>query len=411
LAMSSGNFNIPVATFSEGSGERITTSYDLQDTIGQSSAIGPSMSTGYRLGGGYLYNISRQVTVSNPSITIEKHTNGVDADNPPGPFIAIGETVTWDYIIHNDGNVILTDITVIDDMGVQVSLPKTILQPGEMMTGTGTGTAVAGQYSNLATVTGIPPSGPNVTASDPSHYFGSDAIINLEKHTNGVDADTPPGPFIAIGDNVTWEYIISNDGNVILTDIEVIDDMGVLVSLPKTVLQPGEMMTGTGSGTAVSGQYSNLATVTGIPPSGPNVTATDPSHYFGSEVAGGANITGTTYEANGSILGGVTITIDGGGSVVSSANGTYQIVATTTGNYTVTASKAGFRDQIRVIEIADLDLSYTLDFKGNNGLVPDAPSISYVLACINKWIAPPGDGTELNISKVLSVINAWQFPL
>jgi len=125
----------------------------------------------------------------------------------------------------------------------------------------------------------------------------------------------------------------------------------------------------------------------------------------------GAKISGTTCEANGSILSGVTVTIDGGASVVSSNNGTYQIIATTTGNHTVTASKAGLRDQTQVIEITDLTVLYTLDFKGNNGLVPNAPTLSYVLACINKWIAPPGDGTDLNLSKVLAVINAWQFPL
>jgi len=129
------------------------------------------------------------------------------------------------------------------------------------------------------------------------------------------------------------------------------------------------------------------------------------------EVIEGARISGTTYEANGSILSDVTITINGGASVVSTGDGMYQIIATTSGNHTVTASKSGFRDQVQVIEITDLDIPYTLDFKGNYGLIPDAPDISYVLACINKWIAPPGDGTELNISKVLAVINAWKFPL
>jgi len=106
----------------------------------------------------------------------------------------------------------------------------------------------------------------------------------------------------------------------------------------------------------------------------------------------GVEISGTTYEAKGIILDGVTVTIDGGASVVSSVNGTYQIIATTTGNHTVTASKAVFRNQSQVIEITDICIPYTLDFKGNNGLIPDAPDISYVLACINKWIAPPGDG-------------------
>jgi len=122
-------------------------------------------------------------------------------------------------------------------------------------------------------------------------------------------------------------------------------------------------------------------------------------------------VKGMTYEANGVILGRVTITIEGGCSVNSSVNGTYQIIATTTGNHNVTASKVDFRDQTQVIEITEFTVPYALDFKGNNGLVPNAPDISYVLACINKWIVPPGDGTGLDISKVLSIINAWKFPI
>ena len=134
------------------------------------------------------------------------------------------------------------------------------------------------------------------------------------------------------------------------------------------------------------------------------------SGNFQVMVIEGAEISGTTYEAKGIILDGVTVTIDDGASVVSAGDGIYQIIAAATGNHTATASKAGFRDQAQVIEITDICVPYTLDFKGNEGLVPDAPDISYVLACINKWIAPPGDGTGLNISKVLAVINAWKFP-
>ena len=52
-----------------------------------------------------------------------------------------------------------------------------------------------------------------------------------------------------------------------------------------------------------------------------------------------------------------------------------------------------------------------MDFKGNNGLVPNAPNVSFVLTCINKWKYPPSDGTGLSISKILSIINAWKYPV
>ncbi|MEO1576919.1 MAG: SdrD B-like domain-containing protein, partial [Pseudomonadota bacterium] len=156
---------------------------------------------------------------SAPGISLEKSTNGEDADTPTGPEIPVGGSVTWTYFVVNTGNVTLTDIVVIDDQGVSVSCPSTSLEPGVSMTCTGTGTAVAGQYANLGTVTGTPPVGDPVTDSDPSHYFGTMAAIDIEKATNGEDADSPTGPFIATGDAVNWTYVVTNTGSLTLTDI------------------------------------------------------------------------------------------------------------------------------------------------------------------------------------------------
>jgi hypothetical protein len=164
---------------------------------------------------------------------------------------------------------------------VVVTLPGTTLGVGESMTGTASGVAVAGQYANLGTVTGQW-NGHPVTDADPSHYFGAAPAIDIEKHTNGQDADEPTGPMILVGQPVAWTYIVTNTGNVPLTNIQVVDDQGVVVTLPGTTLGVGESMTGTASGVAVAGQYANLGTVTGQW-SGHPVTDADPSHYFGEE--------------------------------------------------------------------------------------------------------------------------------
>ena len=48
---------------------------------------------------------------------------------------------------------------------------------------------------------------------DPSHYYGVAApAIDIEKATNGQDADTPTGPTIQAGADVTWTYVITNTG-------------------------------------------------------------------------------------------------------------------------------------------------------------------------------------------------------
>lgn len=122
------------------------------------------------------------VSASDPShyfgvvagVTIEKSTNGEDADDPPGPQIPVGAPVEWVYEVVNSSNVPLVGVGVEDNQpGVMPSCPNTTLGPGEAMTCVASGVAVEGQYENLGTVTGTPPGGVDVvTAADPSHYLG-----------------------------------------------------------------------------------------------------------------------------------------------------------------------------------------------------------------------------------------------
>ncbi len=218
------------------------------------------------------------------AIDIEKHTNGQDADTPKGPEIEVGHPVLWEYFVTNTGQAALSNVKVTDDQGVAVSCPKTSLVAGESMRCTGNGTATAGQYKNIGTVTGKDPKGKTVTDSDPSHYYGvtpPPASIDIEKHTNGEDADTPKGPEIEVGHPVLWEYFVTNTGQAALSNVNVTDDRGVAVSCPKTSLAAGESMRCTGNGTATAGQYKNIGTVTGKDPQGKPVSDSDPSHYYG----------------------------------------------------------------------------------------------------------------------------------
>ncbi|HSK77541.1 MAG TPA: DUF11 domain-containing protein [Thermoanaerobaculia bacterium] len=213
-------------------------------------------------------------------LSLEKATNGLDADLPPGPVLAVGSPVTWTYEVANPGPGTVTGLTVTDDQGVTVSCPATALAAGESMTCTGNGTAEAGQYANVGTATGQLPGGEQISASDPSHYLGQS--LRLEKSTNGQDADLPPGPVLAVGAAVAWTYTVTNLGSDPVADVEVTDDRGVTVTCPGTVLAAGESMVCTGNGTAQAGQYANVGTVTATGPGG-EVAASDPSHYFGQD--------------------------------------------------------------------------------------------------------------------------------
>ena len=250
--------------------------------------------------------------VLNPEIDIEKTTNGEDADSPTGPFVPLGAPVTWTYTVTNPGNVALSVLLVVDDNGTPGDLSDDfspayvsgdadgdgLLDVSETWIYETIGSAEIGQYANLASVTGMDPAGTPVMDEDPSHYFGSNPSIDIEKATNGEDADSPTGPFIAVGDPVTWTYVVTNDGNVDLTGVSFVDDMGTAdladdVTVVIGDLAAGETYTHLQTGTAMEGQYGNLATATGTGPAGTVVYDEDPSHYFGEEpLTPGANTPG-----------------------------------------------------------------------------------------------------------------------
>ena len=225
------------------------------------------------------------------AVVLQKSTNTYDADNAPGPYIEVGAPVTWTYTVINSGNVDLTDVTVTDDKvaGTAIHCPNDgntdnvilNLAAGQTALCTATGTAVAGQYENTGSVVGNPPTGAQVSATDPSHYIGTEGEMTIEKATNGVDSDTAPGQSLKIGSEVIWTYTITNTGRFPLSDVTVIDDMGEQVSCPATVLSAGEAMTCVAQNLVIEGQYANTGNVSGVTPNGKIITDSDPSHYLG----------------------------------------------------------------------------------------------------------------------------------
>jgi uncharacterized repeat protein (TIGR01451 family) len=64
-----------------------------------------------------------------------------------------------------------------------------------------------------------------VCEEDPSHHFGANPAIDLEKATNGEDADEPTGPVVPVGSTVEFTYEVTNTGSVELTNVTVRDDL------------------------------------------------------------------------------------------------------------------------------------------------------------------------------------------
>jgi LPXTG-motif cell wall-anchored protein len=280
-----------------------------------------------------------------PAIDIEKWTNGADADAVPGPFVMVGGSVRWTYTVTNVGNVPLMSITVTDDQvdaadidcdGTGANLIAGPLAPGASFTCVAAGTATSGQYVNTGAVSGVDPDQQQVTDEDPSHYFGAVPGVDIEKSTNGQDADDAPGVHVGAGSVVEWTYVVTNTGNVPLTDISVADDKvpagdiwcgGVQSHVVPGPLQPGDSLTCNAFGSAIAGPYANLGTVTAeVPGLDVVITDEDPSHYTGfaagpptqpaPAAVAGLPVTGGAAIPIASIVGGSVLALVGGLLVV-----------------------------------------------------------------------------------------------
>ena len=174
--------------------------------------------------------------------------------------------------------------------------------------------------------------------------------IALKKYTNGQDADAAPGPTIYAGQTVTWTYVMTNTGNVVLVNVALTDDKEGPITCPKTELAVGESMICTKTGIAKVGQYANTATVTGANKDNPSqtVTSNDPSHYNGLPLASLGNYVWIDTNRDGQQgnpvaeppLAGVLVTLyDINGNVVATtttdASGLYAFTNLIPGTYSV----------------------------------------------------------------------------
>lgn len=225
-----------------------------------------------------------------PKIAIVKKINGDDANEAPGVKVPVGSEMNIEYLVTNTGDVELTDVTVTDDKvdASAISCPETELAPGAKMTCTATLSAPdpTVQHTNTGVVVGTPPANPDGTtpdkprAEDPANaWVEAGPSIDIEKLIGPAggtleDADEAPGVQVKPGEMMDVKFIITNTGNVTLTDITLTDDKVDLsaVKLPVTELKPGESTEVTVQIPApeAAKSHKNMGTVEGTPPANPD---------------------------------------------------------------------------------------------------------------------------------------------
>jgi uncharacterized repeat protein (TIGR01451 family) len=193
---------------------------------------------------------------------------------------AIGQTVDYEIVVKNTGEVALTFSGFSDancDAGTIAGGPgSSSVAPGESTTYTCDHVLTAtGSYPNMATVTGTPELEAPITHESNrvvvevprEPKFTIEKLQEIKGSGTGFKSSTLTG---AAGQTVDYEIVVTNTGNVALTFSSFIDvncDAGTIAGGPgSSSVAPGEsttytcdhVLTGTGS-------YTNVASVTGTP--------------------------------------------------------------------------------------------------------------------------------------------------
>jgi hypothetical protein len=198
-----------------------------------------------------------------------------------------GETISYTFTVTNTGNVTLTDVVVSDSkVTVDCGSFDGTLDPGEFIVCTGTYILLqsdvdAGQVYNSATVTGNDPQDVTVTDTDDNtEPLPKAASIDLVKEGTWNDLNSDGNA--DAGETISYTFTVTNTGNVTLTDVTVTDPLVTVSGGPIASMAPGEVDNTTFTAVYVltqadinAGTFTNIATATGTPPFGSDVTDND----------------------------------------------------------------------------------------------------------------------------------------
>ncbi len=243
----------------------------------------------------------------------------------PTTYASVGRSISYSYAVTNTGNVTLDTLALTDDRIASVSCPVTTLAPGANTTCTGTYLITqadldAGSVTNTASASVVPAQGSVGPATAQA------TITAVQTRTLALVKSSTATSFSAAGTVLPYSYLVTNTGNITLTDpVTITDDRIAAVScpaLPAGGLAPGASVTCTGSYTVTqadldAGSVTNIATAQSGPVSSGPSTVT---------------ITGSQQPALGLDKTTTTTSFDSVGDTLA-----YSYRVTNTGNVTLTA--------------------------------------------------------------------------
>ncbi len=243
-------------------------------------------------------------------LTMTKTGIFTDGSNNNG-YADVGEMITYTFEVHNAGNQTLVNITIEDpDLTATGAIyvsgdtnGNNLLDVGEDWIFTGTHELTqadidAGKFENQALVTGEDPEGNTINdlSDDPNDTNDVDqegdgepddpTVTLIPQHPElsliktGIFNDENGDGLAQIGETISYNFVVTNIGDVTLTDIDITDALpGVTVSGTPIILLPGDSDNSTFTAQYTltandidNGFVSNSAIVSALDPQGNTIT-------------------------------------------------------------------------------------------------------------------------------------------
>jgi len=150
--------------------------------------------------------LTDNVTVTgtaSPELTISKSALAAS-------YMTVGDTIDYEIVVGNIGNVTISDIVVDDPLIPSLSCPTDVLVPTQSLTCSGT-------------------------------YVVTQADIDAGQIDNSLVKTATTVDYDGVGDTIDYEYLVTNSGNVTLVDtISVMDDKIASVFCPLRQSMPSK---------------------------------------------------------------------------------------------------------------------------------------------------------------------------
>ncbi len=226
---------------------------------------------------------STEVDTPEPELSFVK-TAGTPTDVNGSGLVDAGDTIAYSFTVTNDGNVPVSAVAVVDPLVGEVTCDLTTLGVGEsaMCTGDAAYTVtdddqVEGSVENSASATGLDPDGGEIespTSDTSTEVATPDPALSVVK-TAGVPVDVNESALVDAGDTIAYSFTVTNDGNVPVSALAIVDVLVGDVTCDVTTVQAGGVALCTADALYViaeddelTGSVDNSATAAGTDPDG-----------------------------------------------------------------------------------------------------------------------------------------------